>query len=66
LGYAVNHSPGTETLKLSDVAWLLSTNVKTVQQWANSGIIKPKRITPQGELLFRRDDVARLLARLGV
>ena len=54
-----------KTLRIDDVAWLLDTDVGTVQRWANSGIIKACRTTHRGEQLFRRDDVAYLLASLG-
>jgi len=55
-----------KTLKIDEVAWLLSTDIKTVQRWANAGIIKVCRITGSGKQMFRRDDVAHLLASLGV
>ena len=53
-------------LRIEDVAWLLDTDVKTVQRWANAGIIRPCRTAPRGDILFRLDDIARLLVRLGV
>ena len=54
-----------KTLDAGKVAWLLGTDSKTVQLWAYSGIIKTYRTTRYGDRLFRRGDVARLLARLG-
>ena len=54
-----------KTLTINDVAWLLGTDVSTVQLWASSGIIKSFRTTNRGEQLFRRGDVANLLASLG-
>ena len=54
-----------KTLDTDKVAWLLGTDSKTVCQWANAGILKPYRTTRCGDRLFRRDGVARLLARLG-
>ena len=53
------------TLKIAEVAWLLDTDVSTIQRWVNSGIIKSCRTKPSGEPLFRREDVASLLASLG-
>ena len=53
------------TLDVDKVAWLLGTDNKTVQRWVYSGIIRPYRTTLCGDILFRRGDVAYLLARLG-
>ncbi len=52
-------------LTIDDVAWLLGTDIKTVQRWANSGIIKACRATGCSKPIFRRDDVAHLLAMIG-
>ena len=54
-----------KTLDTDKVAWLLGTDSKTVCQWANAGILKPYRTTRRGDRLFRRGNVACLLARLG-
>ena len=54
-----------KTLSIEDVAWLLGTDVSTVKPWASSGIIKSCRTSSRGEQMFRREDVANLLASLG-
>ena len=52
-------------LRTSDVAWLLSTDKKTVCRWADAGIIRAYHTSNRGNQRFKRDDVARLLAKLG-
>lgn len=52
------------TLSIDDVAWLLGTDVATIQRWVNSGILKCQTAA-HGEKLFLREEVASLLANLG-
>ena len=61
----VRHEQTRRTLKTGEVAWLLSTDRKTVQQWAKAGIMRPYRTNGLGDLIFKREDVACLLAKLG-
>ena len=61
----VCHVQTPRTLKTGEVAWLLSTNTKTVQRWAEAGIMKPCRTNGRGALVFKREDVASLLTKLG-
>ena len=51
------------TLNLEDVAWLLSTDCRTVRRWADAGILKSYQ-DRNGKMLFRRKDIARLIDRL--
>lgn len=62
----LNRGHKIKTLSTGKVAWLLGTDSKTVLQWMGAGIIKPYRTNRYGDTLFRRGEVARLLARLGV
>ena len=52
-------------LRTGDVAWLFGTHGNTVRRWADRGIIRAHRISRRGDRRFRREDVARLLAKLG-
>jgi len=61
----VRHELTTTTLKTSDVAWLFGTHSNTVRRWADRGMIRAYRTAPRGDRRFRREDVARLLAKLG-
>ena len=61
----VRHEQKHRMLKTGEVAWLLSTDKKTVQQWAKAGIVKPYRTNGLSDLKFKREDVACLLAKLG-
>lgn len=62
----VHNEQTITTLKTSDVAWLFGTHSNTVRRWADQGMIKSYRTAPRGDRRFRREDVARLLAKLGV
>jgi hypothetical protein len=53
-------------LSSSEVAWLLGTDVTTIDNWVNAGIIKPCRNSSPGDKRFRREDIAALLANIGV
>jgi len=53
-----------KTLSIDDVAWLLGTDVATIQRWVKSGILKCQT-ADHGEQLFCREEVASLLANLG-
>jgi excisionase family DNA binding protein len=53
-----------EMLSTSNVAWLLDIRRNTVKQWADAGIIKAYRNGGRDEM-FKREDVAHLLAKLG-
>ncbi|MFC1932393.1 hypothetical protein ACFLXU_02015 [Chloroflexota bacterium] len=61
----LRHGYKIKTLSTDKVAWLLGTDSKTVCLWTGAGIIKPYRTNRYGDTLFRRGEVARLLARLG-
>ena len=52
-------------LRTSDVAWLLDTQDKTIDCWTEAGILKCHHLDHRGERIFRREDIAELLARLG-
>ena len=52
-------------LKVDDVAWLLGTDNKTVQHWADAGVIKVFPPNGSGSLRFKREDIARILSKLG-
>ena len=54
------------TLSINDVAWLLGMDSEAVQRWVDAGIIKTCHTTCRSNRRFRRDDIAHLLARLGV
>ncbi len=54
-----------EKLSQKEVAWLFSTDEKTVRLWAENGLIKPHIGTDGIEPQFRRADVAQLLIRSG-
>ena len=54
------------TLSINDVAWLSGIDDEAVQRWVDAGIIKTCPTTRRSNRRFRRDDVANLLARLGV
>lgn len=53
------------TLGTGQVAWLLGTDTKTINRWADAGILKAWRTTCRGDKRFRRVEIANLLARLG-
>jgi hypothetical protein len=52
-------------LRTSDVAWLLDTPSNTIDCWTEAGILKCHHLDRQGERIFKREDIADLLARLG-
>jgi predicted site-specific integrase-resolvase len=52
-------------LSSNEVAWLLGTDVMTLENWGNAGIIKPCRNSFPGDKHFRREDIAALLAKIG-
>ena len=53
-------------LRTSDVAWLLDTQNNTINCWTEAGILNAHHLDHDGERIFRREDIADLLARLGV
>jgi predicted site-specific integrase-resolvase len=53
-------------LSINDVAWLLGIDIEAAQRWVDAGIIETCPITNHSQQCFRREDVAKLLARLGV
>lgn len=59
------HEQTIAILKTGEVAWLLGTHNNTVRRWADRGIIRSYRINHRGDRRFKREDVARLLDRLG-
>ena len=52
-------------LRTSDVARLLNTQSNTIDCWTEAGIIKCHYLDRHGERVFKREDIADLLARLG-
>ena len=54
-----------KTLEIDKVAWLLGTDNMTVQKWADAGILKSYPTNHRTKKIFRRKDVAVLLAKLG-
>ena len=52
-------------LRTSDVAWLLDTQSNTIDCWTEAGILKCHHLDRQGERIFKREDIADLLTRLG-
>ena len=52
-------------LRTSDVAWLLNTQSNTIDCWTEAGILKCHHLDRDGERIFKRQDIADLLARLG-
>lgn len=62
-GYQKGHC--IQFLRTSDVARLLSTQNNTIDCWTEAGIIKCHHLDHQGERIFKREDIADLLARLG-
>lgn len=52
-------------LRTSDVAWLLDTQGNTIDCWTKAGILKCHHVDRRGERIFKREDIADLLARLG-
>ena len=52
-------------LRTSDVAWLLNTQSNTIDCWTEAGILKCHHLDRHGERIFKREDIANLLARLG-
>ena len=60
------HCQPTKTmLKVDDVAWLLGTDGRTVQHWVDAGIIKAPPPNGSSSLRFKRQDIARVLSKLG-
>ncbi len=53
------------TLKIDKVSWLLGTDNMTVQKLADAGILKSYPTNHGTEKIYRRKDVAVLLAKLG-
>ena len=54
-----------KTLSVGDAAWLLETDIDTMLRYVDRGIIDALDIGSNGNIEFRREDVARLLAKLG-
>ncbi len=52
-------------LSQKEVAWLFSTDEKTVRLWSDTGLIKPHFCTDTIEPRFRRADITQLLIRCG-
>lgn len=48
-------------LTTSDVAQFLGVHLNTVRRWSRKGILKSYRISPRGDIRFRREDVDRFL-----
>ncbi len=61
----IKNVSAVETLTVNEVVWLTGTSKETIQRWARARIVKPCNSTGTNEPQFRRDDVAKLLNRLG-
>jgi len=52
-----------DMLTVREVAQLLHVHPNTLRRWSNNGRIKAYRITPRGDRRFKREEIARFLAK---
>jgi excisionase family DNA binding protein len=52
-----------DMLTVREVARLLHVHPNTLRRWSNNGRIKAYRITLRGDRRFKRNDIARFLAK---
>jgi len=52
-----------DMMTVRQVAQLLHVHPNTLRRWCNNGRIKAYRITPRGDRRFKREEIARFLAR---
>lgn len=49
------------TLKISQVSQLLGVTPMTLRRWDKAGILKPTRLKPQGNRLYKKSDILKIL-----
>lgn len=50
--------PISTMLTTGEVARIFNVHANTIRRWSEQGILKSHRISPRGELRFKREDVA--------
>ena len=56
----------SDMLTVREVAKLLHIHPNTLRRWSNSGRIKAYRITARGDRRYKREEINRFLAGLGI
>lgn len=64
LGDKMARHPDSEHLTLAQAAEHLAISPKTLERWARDGRIPSER-TPEGSLVFRRDELLSRSAKMG-
>jgi predicted site-specific integrase-resolvase len=54
-----------KTVGIDDTAWLLETNIETLLSWVDMGLLEAVDTDSNGNMEFRREDVADLLEKFG-
>ena len=54
-----------KSVNIEDTAWLLDVDVETLLLWVDRGVIEPVNNYSNGNIEFRREDVADLLEQFG-
>ena len=54
-----------KSVSIEDTAWLLDVDVETLLLWVDRGVIEPVNNYSNGNIEFRREDVADLLEQFG-
>lgn len=54
-----------KTVSMEDTAWLLDVDIDTLLLWVDRGLIEPIDNNINGNIEFRREDVADLLELFG-